>query len=236
MSHMTTADDAKRKAARTYNLASDHDDHPTNSFWERYGRSTVERVDLFPAVVSRKAMRRIDVPAIMLLIALATYGQQTAPAPETNPCPRPEYELFARIVGRWNVHWRDRIAPGKYAETDATSEVTRDPIGCVIAERFSGTRGGRPYRFLAFISFANDKRLQQLWLDSAHGEFLEFTGTGITDGARFDWERDLGNRRLLLKREYHIGDNDAFVTETYLSPDGGATWDQVSRAQYRRVK
>ena len=43
---MSTLDDAKKRAATTYNAASDYYDHPANTFWERYGRRTVERLGL----------------------------------------------------------------------------------------------------------------------------------------------------------------------------------------------
>lgn len=45
---MGTDEDAKRRAAATYNAASDHFDDPANSFWERFGRRTVERLGLSP--------------------------------------------------------------------------------------------------------------------------------------------------------------------------------------------
>ena len=45
---MNTLDDAKKKAATTYNAASDFYDHPANTFWGRYGRRTVERLRLAP--------------------------------------------------------------------------------------------------------------------------------------------------------------------------------------------
>jgi len=45
---MTTLEDAKKKAATTYNAASDYYDHPANTFWGRYGRRTVERLGLTP--------------------------------------------------------------------------------------------------------------------------------------------------------------------------------------------
>jgi hypothetical protein len=35
---MTPLDEAKKKAAATYNAAADYFDHPANSFWERFGR------------------------------------------------------------------------------------------------------------------------------------------------------------------------------------------------------
>ncbi|XSG86488.1 MAG: class I SAM-dependent methyltransferase [Methylohalobius sp. ZOD2] len=40
------SDDAKTKAAMAYNAAADHFDHPVSSFWHRFGRRTVERLDL----------------------------------------------------------------------------------------------------------------------------------------------------------------------------------------------
>ena len=43
---MSELEDAKKKAATTYNAASDYYDHPANTFWGRYGRRTVERLGL----------------------------------------------------------------------------------------------------------------------------------------------------------------------------------------------
>jgi ubiquinone/menaquinone biosynthesis C-methylase UbiE len=43
---MSTADEARVRAARTYNSAADVYDDPANSFWERFGRKTVERLQL----------------------------------------------------------------------------------------------------------------------------------------------------------------------------------------------
>ena len=43
---MATPDDARAKAASTYNAAADYYDDPANSFWERFGRATVERLRL----------------------------------------------------------------------------------------------------------------------------------------------------------------------------------------------
>jgi ubiquinone/menaquinone biosynthesis C-methylase UbiE len=43
---MTGKEEARRKATTTYNAASDHYDEPALSFWDRYGRRTVERLSL----------------------------------------------------------------------------------------------------------------------------------------------------------------------------------------------
>lgn len=42
---MATPDDAKARAANTYNAAADHYDDAANTFWGRFGRTTVERLN-----------------------------------------------------------------------------------------------------------------------------------------------------------------------------------------------
>src|SRR5215217_1969203 len=46
MKSKITMEEAKKKAANTYNAAADFYDDPANTFWERYGRRTVERLRL----------------------------------------------------------------------------------------------------------------------------------------------------------------------------------------------
>ncbi|MCG8435749.1 MAG: class I SAM-dependent methyltransferase [Gammaproteobacteria bacterium] len=45
---MPTPIDAKKKAADVYNATADFFDHPANSYWNRFGRRTVERLNLQP--------------------------------------------------------------------------------------------------------------------------------------------------------------------------------------------
>ncbi len=45
---MGTPEEAKTKAASTYDAAADAYDDPANTFWERFGRKTVERIGLRP--------------------------------------------------------------------------------------------------------------------------------------------------------------------------------------------
>ena len=52
---MQTVDDERARAARTYNSASDNYDDPANSFWQRFGSRTVDRLKLRPG------MRVLDV-------------------------------------------------------------------------------------------------------------------------------------------------------------------------------
>jgi ubiquinone/menaquinone biosynthesis C-methylase UbiE len=52
---MVTPDYARARATTTYNAAADSYDDPANSFWERFGRRTIERLHLQPG------MRVLDV-------------------------------------------------------------------------------------------------------------------------------------------------------------------------------
>jgi ubiquinone/menaquinone biosynthesis C-methylase UbiE len=45
---MNELEHAKAKAAATYNAAADHFDHPVSSFWHRFGRETIDRLDPQP--------------------------------------------------------------------------------------------------------------------------------------------------------------------------------------------
>ena len=47
---MTTPalDEAKARAAATYNAAADHYDDEANAFWQRFGQRTIERLQLAP--------------------------------------------------------------------------------------------------------------------------------------------------------------------------------------------
>ncbi|MCK9608307.1 MAG: class I SAM-dependent methyltransferase [Methylomonas sp.] len=45
---MTHLLDAKSKAAAAYDAAADLFDHPVNTFWDRFGRNTINRLDLKP--------------------------------------------------------------------------------------------------------------------------------------------------------------------------------------------
>lgn len=149
-------------------------------------------------------------------------------------CARPEFQLFLPLVGHWKVKWKNRIAPGKYEDTTGTARLDRDPIGCLLVEHFFGTVNGRQFTALIMLNFGNSEGLQRISLDSEHGQFLQFTGVRNGDPVRFEWQRVNDTRRLVLRHEYREIKADSFNTGTYLSTDGGKTWDMVQQANYQR--
>src|SRR5262245_47696402 len=54
---MSTHEELKAKAAATYNAAADRFDSPDNAFWDRFGRATIDRLEL------RSGMHVLDVCA-----------------------------------------------------------------------------------------------------------------------------------------------------------------------------
>src|SRR5271155_2022936 len=46
-----SAEDARNRAANTYNAAADFYDDPANSFWERFGHRTIARLQLHKGAV-----------------------------------------------------------------------------------------------------------------------------------------------------------------------------------------
>lgn len=157
--------------------------------------------------------------------------------PQTaSSCARSEFRLFAPLVGKWDVQWTNRVAPGKYAETKATSHIEPDPIGCMLTEHFFGEVNGRPFTTVVLLNFGNAEKLERILIDSGHGQFLFFEGTRLDNAIRFEWQRDLGTRRLMTRHDYRDIQADSFATEWFLSPDSGKTWEVVERAKYRRQR
>ena len=59
---MPTTDEARAKAAATYNAAADCYDDALNSFWARFGRSTIERLNLQPGNVFSMSAVEVELP------------------------------------------------------------------------------------------------------------------------------------------------------------------------------
>ena len=53
---MSELESARKRAESTYNAAADFFDHPANTFWERYGRRTVEQLGLISRATSARRL------------------------------------------------------------------------------------------------------------------------------------------------------------------------------------
>jgi ubiquinone/menaquinone biosynthesis C-methylase UbiE len=68
----------KRRAAATYNAAADSYDAPANSFWDRFGRRTVERLGLRPGMRVLDVCSGCGASAIPAAAAVGATGQVIA--------------------------------------------------------------------------------------------------------------------------------------------------------------
>jgi hypothetical protein len=173
----------------------------------------------------------------IISIALASFlvPRMHAQQPQTAPaCARSEFRLFLPLAGTWDVEWTTRVTPGKYVSTKAVSRIDRDSIACVLVEHFFGEVNGKPLTSLVLLNFANPEKLERILIDSGHRQFLSFTGEQESNTVRFEWQRDLGTRRLMTRHDYRDIQADSFTTEWFLSPDSGKTWEMVQQAKYRR--
>lgn len=161
-------------------------------------------------------------------------GRAASQAPPDAACPSPALTRLVVTRGSWVVQWVDRVAPGQYATSEARSTIETTAGGCGLLERFEGTRSGGRFEALTLIGAAGADSLQRVWQDSAHGALLLFAAAARGDPLRFEWSQDLGERMLRLRTTYRALTAAGFTTETELSPDGGRTWQLVSRMDYRR--
>jgi ubiquinone/menaquinone biosynthesis C-methylase UbiE len=74
---MTTSNEAQAKAAAAYNAASDLFDHPANTFWDRFGHSTVERLDLDPGSSVLDVCCGTGASALPAAMSVGSEGQVT---------------------------------------------------------------------------------------------------------------------------------------------------------------
>jgi hypothetical protein len=149
-------------------------------------------------------------------------------------CPPQALASLAIMRGGWRVTWLDRVAPERYVTSQARATIESVAGGCGLLERFEGTRWGRRFHAISLIAAAGADSLQRVWQDSDHGELLLFAADTRVHPLRFEWSRNLGDRILRLRLTYRVLTGDAVTTETELSPDGGTTWQLVTRLEYRR--
>lgn len=157
-------------------------------------------------------------------------GQQAA-------CYHKELDDWAFLEGDWTVRTNTRLsANGPWEQATASAQIKRDLQGCLLTERFNGTRQGRPFQALSLFAWnSNSQRLQQVFSDSEHGPLVFYEGAKnhaeiLVD---LDWKLPDG-RSVKLRRAYFNFTKDSFTLESRRSTDCGKTWDTTGRAEYQR--
>jgi hypothetical protein len=172
----------------------------------------------------------------LLILILALASASGTSAQDDPPCAGPGFERIQSFEGSWEVEWSNRIAPGQFERTTARSQIEPVIPGCALLERFTATVQGSPFWATVLLAATAPDSAQRVWLDSGHGEPLLFQGSWVADTLRFEWARDLGDRRMRLQHLTFAVTPDSFRTATYLSPSEADGWQPVAEAVYRRAR
>jgi len=185
-------------------------------------------------------LRLSAIVTMLLLIAAPGRAQDQHANPglqaDALPCYHRELEGLAFLEGDWAVTLSTRLADGKWEDTTATSQIKRDLGGCLLVERFAGTRQTRPFQVLSLFAFdIHSKLFQQTLTDSEHGLLALYQGQKSQSEVTFELEliRDDGSK-WTVRRVYSAVTRNSFTVENKHSQDGGKTWAVVVKARYSR--
>jgi hypothetical protein len=179
-----------------------------------------------------------------ILLSLATcwfighaFQTHASPVRQQNiaPCFHKEREALDFLIGDWKVDANVRLADGTWEQSPATSQIKPDLSGCLLSERFAGTRAGHAFTALALMAFNNtSKKLQRVWSDSEHGLLIMYEGNRSGNEIILETEILLDGRSVKLRNAYLEISESSFSLESGRSTDGGKTWITVTRLRYKR--
>jgi len=152
-----------------------------------------------------------------------------------SPCFHKEREELDFLIGDWNVDSNLRLGDGTWEHTPATSQIKLDLSGCLLSERFAGTRAGHEFTALALMAFNNtSKKLQRLWSDSEHGLLVIYEGNRNANEMVLETDILIDGKSVKLRNVYLEISRDSFNLESSRSTDNGKTWVTVTRLRYTR--
>jgi hypothetical protein len=174
--------------------------------------------------------------AILLSLTLCWPGLAIPMRQETvAPCFHKEREAIDFLIGDWNVDANVRSADGTWECSSATSQIKPDLSGCLLSERFTGTRAGHAFTALALMAFNNtSKKLQRVWSDSEHGLLITYEGNRSGNKIILETEILLDGKSVKLRNAYLDITETSFSLESGRSTDDGKTWITVTRLRYTR--
>ena len=154
------------------------------------------------------------------------------------PCTEHEaMAAFRFLAGSWTVTSRFRLPDGRWDETVASAIVEPELGGCVLRERYRGSRDGKPFAARALLSYdALAGRLQKTWVDDGHGTALQYRGQRRDDRIELTTTVTVRDRAVRLRHLYANIDADRFELSSARSFDDGATWRDGWHQVYERVR
>ena len=151
------------------------------------------------------------------------------------PCYHKELGNIDFLIGDWIVEANVRSGDGKWEPSSATSQIKPDLSGCLLNERFTGSRGGHSFSALVIMGFNSvSGKLQRVWSDSEHGLLILYEGKRNGQEMILETEILLDGKRVKLRNAYLEITRDSFRLESGRSHDDGKTWITVTKLQYKR--
>jgi hypothetical protein len=170
--------------------------------------------------------------AIVLIWGLSSAGAPAAPP----ACAAEDTAFLASLAGEWDVESEFR-AGDSWESAPGRASISPDLGGCVLLERYEGTRFGRPYAFLAILG-ANGgdpaKPIQEVFVHSQHG-ILSLSSGRIEGGVLAVEDAPTVDGRVVRIRHvyFDVTPRDSRY-ESRRSTDGGRSWTVTGKARYRR--
>lgn len=124
-----------------------------------------------------------------------------------------------------------------WERADGRASIRPELSGCVLVQRYAGTRFGKPYEFLAILgaSGMGAAPMQEVFVHSQHG-ILSLSSGQIAGGELVVEDRPtIDSRVVVLQHVDRDVGPEGFRWENRRSTDGGSTWRVTLRAKYRRA-
>ncbi len=141
--------------------------------------------DATPIPLSRIERLMLLAPAVLIWGFVG--ASPAAPAPPS--CAAKDNAFLASLVGEWEVDAEFRSGESWEAASGRAS-IKPDLGGCVVLERYDGTRFGKPWAFLAILganggggSMDEKNPIQEVFVHSQHG-ILSLSSGRVEGGAR----------------------------------------------------
>jgi hypothetical protein len=166
--------------------------------------------------------------------ALVIAAALAAPAPPA-ACAARGSAFLQSLAGEWEVEAEFRSGEGGFEGATGRASIAPELGGCVLVERYAGTRGGKPWDFLVILG-ANGPgpAIQEVFVHSQHG-IMALSSGEVTGGALVLEDAPVVDGKVILIRHVYFDVNaDGFRYESRRSTDKGASWTVSWRARYKR--
>ena len=180
-------------------------------------------------------LQRLAAPLIVAGCILAALAVRSPGQQNQAPCFHKELGDIEFLIGDWTVEANVRLGDDKWEPSSAASRISPDLSGCLLNERFTGTRAGHAFSAIAMMGFnSTTGRLQRMWSDSEHGLLIIYEGKRNGNEMILETEVQLDGRKVKLRNSYLAITRNSFRLESGRSVDDGKTWITVTKLEYTR--